>query len=203
MKLHTRVLIGTSACLLAGSVFLLAHPKSALDAGRAREMLRHLGGGDLPKNQVRIKQVSPGVTGNDAIVEAQIETTWRFTQSSEGWKIAEVRLGDRQWESVELITEAVRREKIRRTSALMQQLAEGLETHRQAQGSYIIADSIVKLLDQLPPRFASLRNDLWGTQFSYQGTAAGYRLISAGDDRKAGTPDDLVLENGKMQTPLQ
>jgi hypothetical protein len=202
MRNHSRKLIGLVACLLSLSAVLIAQ-SGRLDAGDARELLRHLWGGELPKAQVRVKSVEPGLTGNDAIVEAQIETAYRFARSSEGWKAAEIRIGDRQWESIELMTEAIRREKIRRTTMLMQQLAEALEAHKRTQGSYVVADEFVKLLDQLPPRYASLRNDLWGAAFSYRGTASAYQLVSAGPDRQMGTGDDLVMENGALRAMAQ
>lgn len=203
MKHHLQRVTGAGLVLLTGSVLMLAQSNGALDAARAREMLRHLGGGELPKAQVRIKSVQSGVTGSDAIVEAQIETAYRFARTDDGWKLAEVRLGDRHWESVELISEAVRREKIRRTTLIMQQLAEGLDAYRRERGAYVVAEEIIRLLDQLPPRYASLRLDLWGNPFIYRGTASGYQLISAGPDQQSGTGDDLIVENGTLRPATQ
>jgi hypothetical protein len=203
MKYDIRRAGGAGLLLLMVSALLLAKSNGALDAAHAREMLRHLGGGELPKAQVRIKSIQSGVTGSDAIVEAQIETAYRFARTDEGWKLAEVRLGDRQWESVELITEAVRREKIRRTTLIMQHLAAGLETLRRERGAYVVAEEIVKLLDQLPPQYASARDDLWGNPFIYRGTASGYQLISAGPDQQSGTGDDLIIENGALRPVAQ
>ncbi len=201
MNHRTFLMIGVGACGLAASALLVAETRGSLEAGRAREILRRLGGAELPKAQVRVINVQPGLTSNEVVVEAQVETAYRFVRTAAGWKIAEVRLGDRQWESVELVTEAVRREKNRRTVALMQQIAQGLEAYRKDQSGYLNADNIVTLLDQLVPRYSGSpqRFDLWGTPFSYRGTAAGYQLISAGNDKQSGTSDDLIIENGTLR----
>lgn len=201
MNHRTLLMTSVAACVLLGSAVLFAETSGSLNFARAREILRRFGGGELPKAAVRVKSVQPGLTGNDVIVEAQVETAYRFVSSPAGWKIAEIRLGDRQWESVELVTEAVRREKNRRTAALMQQIAQGLEAYRRDQGGYLTTDSIVTLLDQLAPRYvaSSQRFDLWGTPFSYRGTSTGYQLTSAGDDKQIGTGDDLIIDNGTLR----
>ena len=203
MKHRMRILIGTGACLLMVSALLLAEAQGRLDAARARDLLRHLGGGELPKDQVRIKRLLPGLTGSEMVVEAQIETAFRFARTDAGWQPVEIRLGDRKWESLELVAEAVRREKIRRTTALMQQLAAGLEAYKRDHGGYIVTEDFLKVLDQLPPQFAALRNDLWGSQLIYRGTASGYQLISAGPDEQSGTADDLLMENGTLRSVAQ
>ncbi|HZS07271.1 MAG TPA: type II secretion system protein GspG [Blastocatellia bacterium] len=197
--------IGAGVTVLLAGALLFARDGGTLDAGRARDILRHLGGGELSKDQVRIKSVSPGPAGNDVIVEAQVETAYRFAQTPDGWKVAEVRLGDRQWESVELVTEAVRREKVRRTIIMMRQLASALELYRIDHNGYVVAENGVALLDELSPKYVTpaFRFDLWGTPFNYRGTAADYQLASAGPDRQAGTGDDLVMENGALKSPPQ
>ena len=54
---------------------------------------------------------------------------------------------------------------------------------------------LLTVATEMPSRF-----DLWGRQFEYRGSAAGYRLTSAGADGKPGTNDDLVVENGVVRT---
>jgi hypothetical protein len=205
MNPRTIVTIGIGAGMLAASAWLLAQSGGALSAGRARELLRRVGGGERDKDQVRIKSVTPGIGGSDAIVEAQIETAFRFTREGGQWRVAEIRLGDRQWESFELITEAVRREKLRRTAALLRQLGEALEAYRRERGNYVVADEMAVLADHLAPRYlgAPLRFDLWGAEFRYRGTANGYQLVSSGPDRQPGTADDLVLENGTLRPSVE
>lgn len=166
-----------------------------LTAKHARELLRKLGGAELKPDQVRIKTVSNGFGGN-AVVEAQIETAVRFKQEKGEWKVADIRLGDQHWESVELVTEALRREKIRRTEEVMMRLANALEAHREDRGAYVVAETFDQLLEQLSPRYLPMpvRFDFWEQPLLYRGTANEYRLSSSGPDLKAGTGDDLIRE---------
>ncbi len=183
-----------------GSGWILAEVADSLSAGEARVLLQHIGGADFKKNQIQIKKIGSGI-GDGAIVDAQIETAFRFVHEGRDWKVAEIRLGDRQWESLELLDEAVRREKTRRTVAVLEKVAGSLDAYRRAKGAYVVAEEFVKLLDELAPGYVSpiVELDLWGTPLRYRGAAAAYRLASAGPDRVPDTPDDLVLENGVLK----
>lgn len=185
----------TTPLIVSGAV-------EALGARKAREILQHLGGANLSKNQVEIISISPGVSGNDAVVEAQIETAFRFTQDKGEWRITDIRFGDRQWESFEIIEAGVRNEKIRRTTALLQTLTNSIEAYKKEFGAPPTTDKIGELLDYLSPRYlnAPPRFDLWGEQFEFRGSAEGYTLRSGGPDHKNGTDDDLIVENGAMKT---
>jgi Type II secretion system (T2SS), protein G len=175
----------------------LAWAANELSVREARALLQGLAGANLPKEQVQIRKISPGQTGSEAIVEAQIETAFRLRKEKGRWQVAEIRLGDRQWESLELMEEAVRREKIRRTNARLKQMADAVEAYRNERGQSPDTDEIAELLDFLSPRYLNppQRFDLWGKQFEYRSRAGGYRLRSAGPDGKSGTDDDLVIEN--------
>jgi hypothetical protein len=196
-------LFAAAGGLLLGAA--LVYAADAVSVSKARELLQRLAGANLSKDQVQIKKISAGATANEAVVEAQIETAFRLTKEKGEWRIADVRLGDRQWESFELIEEAVRREKVRRTNALLKQMADAIEAYRKDRGQAPRTDDIAELLDYLSPRYLNppLRFDLWGRQFEYQDGAGGYRLRSAGPDRKAGTNDDLVVENGVLRAALE
>ena len=180
--------------LVFGSLLALG-AKGELTAKQARDLLRRLGGAVMTPEQVRIKTVSNGLGGN-AIVEATIETAVRFKQEKGEWRVADIRLGDQHWESVELITEAVRREKTRRTEALLQKVTEALEAYKKDRGSYVTATDFNQLLDQLAPRFlpVTVRFDLWEQPLAYRTTGSGYRLSSSGPDLKPDTNDDLIWE---------
>jgi hypothetical protein len=186
------------------SVWIWAQGGGRLDAKRARELLRNLGGAELEREQVRIKSVSPGIGGGGTIVEAQIETAVRFAEQGGEWRAAEIRVGDRQWESVELILEAVRREKIRRTELMLRRIAEGLENYRRERNSYVVAENLDGLINVLPPHYVELgiRFDLWHQPLSYRGTVTSFRLSSSGPDRQPGTGDDLIIEgSGEPRVP--
>src|SRR5262249_59860162 len=114
----------------------------------------------------------------------------------------EGRGGSGQWESFELIDEALRREKVRRTNDMLRQIADGLDAYKSERGRFVESDRITELLDFLSPRYvrSPQRVDLWGKELEYQGSATSYRLISYGPDRKSGTKDDLIIENGALKT---
>lgn len=195
------ILIAASSMLMAAGVLAVTLTAESLSVRKARELLQHLAGARLNKDQVQIKKIESGIGGGGAIVEAQIETAFRVAKGKDGWEIVEVRLGDRQWESFELIEEAIKREKARRTTALMQKLADGLAAYQRSSGQYAPTDRMAELMDYLSPRFMSapIRFDLWGNEFEYRGSARSYQLISAGADGKKGTDDDLILENGEIK----
>lgn len=181
--------------LLATCLLVSFAAGNNLSAKQARELLRKLGGANLKPDQVRIVTISNGIGGN-AIAEAQIATAVRFKQEKGEWQVADVRLGDQHWESVELLTEAVRREKIRRTEITLQKIAAALDAYKQQKGEYVIAENFDKMLDILSPQFLAtpFHFDWWEQPLTYQGNARDYKLASAGADLKMGTSDDLVIE---------
>ncbi|MFP5263485.1 MAG: type II secretion system protein GspG [Blastocatellia bacterium] len=170
-----------------------------LGAREARERVAAALGLDKP-DAVRIKNISPGM-GGEAIVEAQFDASFRFTQGKDGnWNAVEVRTGDRKWESLELIQTAVRKEKELRTTADMRTLVTALEAFRRERGFYVEADTNSALVDNLSPRYLSaiIRLDAWSHEFEYKGSATGYRLASLGPDGKPRTGDEIVIENGQL-----
>lgn len=187
--------------LLAGA-FWLGAAADDISVRQARDLIQNIAGANFTKDQVRIKSISEGVGGGGVIVEAQIETAFRLTKGKDGWRIAEARLGAGQWESFELFEEALRREKVRRTNDLLRHIADGLDAYKSERGRFVEADRIAELLDFLSPRYVKSpqRIDLWGKELEYQGSATSYRLISYGPDRKSGTKDDLIIENGALRT---
>src|SRR5262249_10446362 len=201
-KLRNLALFGSGALLLASGAFWLANASDTIGVKQARELIQNIAGANLTQDQVRIKNISSGVGGGGVIVEAQIETAFRITKGKDGWRIAEARLGAGQWESFELIEEALRREKVRRTNDLLRQFADGLGAYKSDRGQFVESDRIAVLLDFLSPRYVKFpqRVDLWGKELEYQGSATNYRLISSGHDRKSGTKDDLIIENGALKS---
>lgn len=204
LNLRKLALIAAISLIATAGVWAITSAADTPSVRQARDLLQHLAGANLSKNQVQIKKIEAGA-GGGAIVEAQIETSFRITKEKSGWQIAEVRLGDRQWESFELIQEAITREKARRTTALLQKLADGLTAYQKERGQFAVTDEIAELLDYLSPRYLSAapRFDLWGKQFEYRGSTSSYRLSSAGPDGKNGTKDDLVIENGAIKNPAE
>jgi predicted transcriptional regulator len=195
------IVISVALSSLFGGLILSASPSDTLSVSKARELLQHLGGANFDKDQVEIKDLNPSLTGGDVIVEARIETAFRMTKENGDWRVSEIRLGDRQWESFDLIEEAVRREKVRRTTIMLKELADGLTAYHRDRGKFVETEEMEELLDFLSPRYISTpyQFDLWGKELRYRGKATNYRLVSAGPDRKSGTKDDLIIENGLLR----
>jgi type II secretion system (T2SS) protein G len=195
MRPRPRVLILIALMLSLIGVAAIARE---LGAREARESISQALGLDKPDN-VHIKNISR--TGGEAIVEAQFDATFRFTAGKDGkWQAAEVRAGDRKWESIELMRTAIQKEKTLRTSADLRTLATALEAYRRDNGSYVHAGTCSALLDNLSPKYLGsvIRLDAWSREFDYKGESGSYRLASLGPDGKAGTGDDIVFENGRL-----
>jgi hypothetical protein len=196
MKSILRVL---ALVALALSILWIVTFARELGAREARQKIAEAIGLDKP-NEVHIKAISAGI-GGEAVVEAQFDAAFRFTQDKQGtWNPVEVRTGDRRWESIELIQTAIRKEKMLRTTADLRTVVTALEAFHRERGFYVAADTGAALVDNLAPRFLGsiIRLDAWSREFQYNGTAGSYRLRSLGPDGKPDTGDDIVFENGRI-----
>jgi hypothetical protein len=195
MSTRARLLVLT-ICLLTLFVSTLGYTSAAddLSAREARRLIARMAGIELPPDAVRVRSVSS--LGSSAVVEAQIETAFRFARGDDGkWRVAEVRTGDNRWEDIEMIARAVNQEKAERARAEMETVATALEAFRRERGFYVEAANAVALLDQLNPLYLAriIRTDPWHRPYIYEGGRSQYVLRSAGLDGKANTGDDIVL----------
>ena len=195
-----------SATGLAAVCLLLAlvcgQAADELSASQARKLIANMAGSKLPTSAVRVRSVS--VTGSSAIVEAQVETAFRFERGGDGkWRVAEIRTGDDRWENVGAIERAVNAEKAERARAELETLATALEAFRRERGFYVVADEERALEDHLNPRYLArvLRVDPWHKPYLYEGARDSYTLRSAGPDGKENTADDIIRrdEGGGMK----
>ena len=196
MKSKPRLLL-----LIALSVSIVTGGALARELGarEARDKIAAALGLDRPES-VHIKSISAGV-GGEAVVEAQFVAAFRFTSDKEGkWQPVEVRTGDRQWESLELIQTAIRKEKALRTTADLRSIATALEAYRRDTGFYVEANTGAALIDSLGTKYllSIIRLDAWSHELKYKGSTNAYRLSSAGPDGKPDTSDDIVFENGQL-----
>lgn len=55
---------------------------------------------------------------------------------------------------------------------------------------------------ELSPRYLPIvpAEDGWGNTMSYASDGRTYSIVSAGPDGESGTPDDLALRDGAVQT---
>jgi hypothetical protein len=116
-------------------------------------------------------------------------------KTSDPWRIAAVRMGDRDWIGVDEIITAVNESRRRTTLESFQKLATGISVFEQQTGSAPKATDIVSLTNILHPTYMAdlVRLDAWGHQIRYEVTGSRFRLISDGADGVRGTADDLLL----------
>jgi Type II secretion system (T2SS), protein G len=191
-------LLITLLILLLATTLVVAE----LNSKQARKIIANIPGLAFNPDLVAIKSITPN--SNGAIIEAQFATAFRVAKvagKKDEWQVAEVRLGNGRWEDVELITTAIREEKIRRTRQQLTELATALATYQQQQGRYPSAKDIFQLTDLLVPQYLNrlIREDLWGQPLEYTFTSSGYRLQSHGPDGKPRSNDEIILENGNFQ----
>jgi len=175
-----------------------AMASDGLSPGEARRLIATMGGMNLPKEAVHIRRID--TLGGQATVEALVQTGFEFTKRDGRWEVTGVRVGDRQWESVELVTAAVRAEKIRRTTEDVREVAAALEAFRRERGFLPQAKDFAALIDFLTPHYLPrvIREDYWHRSFVYSMTPHGYRIESLGPDGKPATGDEIVMENGQL-----
>jgi hypothetical protein len=187
---------------VVGAFLMGVGAREELSSGEARRRIATVGGIQLPKENVHIRRIDR-LGGRDAVVEAFVLTAFKFTRRGDHWEITEVRVGDRQWESVELVTTAVRAEKIRRTLADLREVARALEAFHKERGFYPPVADFAALVDHLVPTYLPrvIREDWWHRPLRCTITARGYRLESLGPDGESGSGDEIVIENGEVIAP--
>lgn len=175
---------------------------NGLSSKQARRLIANVADLNLDPQYVHIRRVNTGLGGR-AVVEALIQTGFELAQQNGQWSVVRVRLGDRQWESVEFMTTAIKHEKIRRTSADMRVLGHALAAYYRDHHHYPAAANFAALIDLLLPQYLSrvIREDYWHRPYVYQPTPNGYQILSLGPDGRPATGDELRLENGELHVP--
>jgi hypothetical protein len=196
MSKRTRFVV-LALCLLTLSVMTVVYTRAAddLSAKEARRLIARMAGIELPSEAVRVRSISS--LGSSAVVEAQVETAFRFVRGDDGkWRVAEIRTGDNKWEDLDMIARAVNQEKTERARAELETFATALESFRRERGFYVEAATAGALVDQLNPLYLArvIRLDPWHRPYQYEGTRGQYTLRSVGLDGKPDTADDIVLE---------
>ena len=194
-----RTLLGACIALLALSFVLIgASAAGDLSPKEARRLIARMAGIDLPSDAVRVKEVS--AAGNSATVVAQVETAFRFEKGDDGkWRVAEIRTGDRRWESVDLLVKALNSEKTSRARAELESIATALDAYHREHGSYVEARTEAGLIDRLNPRYLArvISIDPWHQPYEYEGTRTSFTLRSSGPDAKSNTSDDVTIARGR------
>ncbi len=99
-------------CLpIIGLLFLISSPASAkgeLSRKQAQKLIARTTGLDLETSAVRVTSLR-SVDATAVEAAAEIATAFRFEQIQSGpWRVAEVRTGQDQWQSIELLVQAMK-----------------------------------------------------------------------------------------------
>lgn len=174
--------------------------ESAVDPSpkRARCLLGSLFGVSVPSDAIRIQEIAPiaipFASKASATVVAWIRVDARAVNDSKGWRISEIRTGDRDWVNLDQLMAALNQEKQRRARVDLERVAVALEKYRADRGAYVVSDSHAVLIDHLSPGYMRevIRLDPWHQPYKYVGQKDRFTLISPGPDGKDGTADDIA-----------
>jgi Type II secretion system (T2SS), protein G len=172
---------------------------SELTTKHARCLVAGLFGIALPSDEVRIKEISPfGLSiGSEsaALVVALVQVDFRLALDAQGWHVAELKTGARDW--VNIAGVPARIDQLKRTAATdeLAQIASALDKFRRDRGYFVVADKESVLIDHLSPKYLNrvIRVDPWHRPYQYEGQQDHYSLRSVGPDGKPNTPDDIVV----------
>ena len=192
--------------LSCAALTLCACTSARLSSDQARKKIAEIGQSSLIPDAIEVRRI---ISQDDtrAIAEATVTLAFQFSRPNEHaeWRIEAVRLGDRDWISLDELLAAVNEGRRKTTSQSLQQLAEAVDKYRAANnGSLPNARDLVALTDVLHPSYMSvlIREDAWGHPIVYEvvGNSA-FRLISAGADGRRGTSDDVIIEVAPGERP--
>jgi len=190
--------------LLLSSLLLSSCASARLSHDEARRKIAEIGRSNLVPDAVEIRRIV-SQTNTEAIAESSVTLAFQFKRATPNaqWQIAAVRLGDRDWVSMDELLAAINDGRRRSTIDGMQKLAAGIAKYKDMNGSIPAAPDITRLTDILHPLYMSdlIREDGWGQPIEYQVTGATFRLISAGPDGMRGTPDDIVFDPNRPLSP--
>jgi hypothetical protein len=187
------------------AAFLPACTSARLSHDEVRRRIAAIGQSSLVPDAVEIRRIV-SQSDTSAIAESTVTLAFQFKRATADaeWHIEAVRLGDRDWISLDELLAAVNESRRRTTSLSMQQLADGVQKYRTANGALPPAADIVKLTDTLYPQYMDVlvREDGWHRPITYEVTGGtAFRLASPGADGRRGTSDDVVLLNGQPAAP--
>src|SRR5438445_4906910 len=151
--------------LLLGCLVLCACTSARLSHDEARKKIAEIGRSNLVPDAIEIRRIV-SQTDTQAIAEATITLAFQFKRDAPNaeWRIQAVRLGDRDWISLDEILAGINEGRRRTTTDAMRKLTDGIEKFRAANGTLPSARDIVGLTDILQPQYMNelVREDGWG-----------------------------------------
>lgn len=175
--------------------------KAAVDPSvkRARCLLGNLLGIEIPSDAIRIQAVNPTpipmASQPSATVVAWLRVDTRLMSDKSGWHVTELRTGNHDWVKLEPLLATLNQQKQKLAYSDLKLIAEALEKFRKDRGFYVVSDKQSVAIDFLSPRYLDrvIRVDPWNQPYKYLGERDHFILRSTGPDRKADTPDDILL----------
>jgi len=190
--------------LLLSSLLLSACAGDRLSHDEARQKIAQIGRSNLVPDAIEIRRIV-SQTETEAIAESTVTLAFQFKRANPNaqWQIAAVRLGDRDWVSMDELLAAINDGRRRSTIDDFQKLAAGIAKYREMNGNLPMAPDITRLTDILHPLYMSdlVREDGWGSPIEYQVMGTTFRLISTGPDGVRGTADDIVFDPSRPLSP--
>ena len=190
--------------LLLSCVLLPACAADRLSQNEARQKIAQIGRSNLVPDAVEIRRIV-SQSETEAIAESSVTLAFQFKRpnANSEWRISAVRLGDRDWISMDELLAAINEGRRRTTVEGLQKLAGAIAKYREMNGAIPAEPDITKLTDVLHPLYISelIRQDGWGDPLEYQVVGSTFRLVSAGPDGLRGTPDDIVFDPSRPVSP--
>jgi len=190
--------------LLLSSLMLSACASDRLSHDEARQKIAQIGRSNLVPDAIEIRRII-SQTDTEAIAESSVTLAFQFKRANPNaqWQISAVRLGDRDWVSMDELLAAINDGRRRSTIDGLKKLAAGIAKYREMNGSIPMASDITRLTDILHPLYISelIRQDGWGAPIAYQVMGTTYRLVSPGPDGVRGTSDDIVFDPNQPLSP--
>lgn len=162
---------------------------------QAQDQVRKFSNAELEKNQVTVFNVKK--MGDTATAEIDIHTAVKMNREDGKWLIEEIRLGNRKWEDVHRVVEAIEQIRKKDTMDAMIKISEAVKKHNLEHGPLEHNTDFVTLIDLLTPQYLAkpIREDAWDNPFTLLVTIEGFQIRSTGYDGKPGNSDDVVLNN--------
>ncbi len=171
--------------------------EGSLNNPLARCLVANLFSIALPSDAVRIKEISSLNLGPEpsALAIALVQADFRLSKDKAGWRVVQMRTGNRDWISIESASGSIDDWKRQQTTDDLNEIASALEAYRKRRGSYVTTDKHQVVIDHLHPRYLThvIRLDRWLRPLRYQGDASHFTLRSLGQDGKENTADDIVV----------
>src|SRR2546422_5764532 len=122
--------------LVLGCLVLCACTSARLSHDEARKKIAEIGRSNLVPDAIEIRRIV-SQTDKQAIAEATITLAFQFKRDNPNseWRIQAVRLGDRDWISLDELLAGINEGRRRTTADAMQRVAEGGRKHRGTQSS--------------------------------------------------------------------